>query len=150
MRAALGWAGSAADTCDIPIGAVVVGPDGALLAGAANACEALGDPTAHAEMLALRSAASALGTANLTGCVLAVTVEPCIMCAGAIVLSRVRRVIFGCWEPKTGAAGSLWDVLRDRRLNHRVEVTGGMLAAECSSLLVDFFAARRPAPGDTA
>jgi tRNA(adenine34) deaminase len=108
-----------------------------------NAREATGDPTAHAEIVALRAAAASLGHWNLQGCTMAVTVEPCTMCAGAIVASRVARVVFGCWEPKTGAAGSLWDVLRDRRLTHRVEVRGGVLQDECAALLLNFFAGRR-------
>jgi len=112
-------------------------------AAAGNAREALGDPTAHAEVLALRAAAAALGQWRLDGCTLAVTVEPCTMCAGAIGLARVARVVFGAWEPKTGAAGSLWDVLRDRRLSHRPEVVGGVLAAECAAVLEAFFTAHR-------
>jgi tRNA(adenine34) deaminase len=113
------------------------------LAAASNAREALGDPTAHAEVLALRAAAAVRGEWRLDGCTLAVTVEPCTMCAGAIGLARVARVVFGAWEPKTGAAGSLWDVLRDRRLNHRPEVIGGVLEAECAALLESFFVAHR-------
>lgn len=141
VEAALAVAAEAPRTGDIPIGAVVYGPDGAELARACNAREALGDPTAHAEVLALRAAASAFGDGwRLTGCTLAVTVEPCTMCAGALVLSRVDRVVFGCWEPRTGAVGSLWDVVRDRRLNHRPEVVGGVLAERCASLLESFFA----------
>jgi tRNA(adenine34) deaminase len=129
---------------DIPIGAVVLAPDGTPLASAHNAREEFGDPTAHAEVLALRAAARVYGDGwRLDGCTLAVTVEPCTMCAGALVLARVARVVFGAWEPKTGAAGSLWDVLRDRRLNHRPEVVGGVLADECAALLEDFFAKRR-------
>ncbi len=108
-----------------------------------NRREAAGDPTAHAEIEALRAAAATLGEWRLTGCTLAVTVEPCTMCAGAIGLARVERVVFGCWEPKTGAAGSLWDVLRDRRLTHRVEVVGGVLADDCAALLRDFFRTHR-------
>jgi tRNA(adenine34) deaminase len=104
------------------------------------------DPTAHAEVLALRSAGEALGSWQLAGCTLAVTLEPCAMCAGAIVLARVARVVFGAWDPKAGAAGSLWDVLRDRRLNHRPEVVGGVRADECAAMLAEFFAGRR-APG---
>jgi len=129
---------------DIPIGAVVFSPSGEVLASACNAREALGDPTAHAEILALRSAASAFGDGwRLDGCTLAVTVEPCTMCAGALVLARVARVIFGAWEPKTGAVGSLWDVVRDRRLNHRPEVSGGVLEEECADLLEQFFRGQR-------
>jgi tRNA(adenine34) deaminase len=128
---------------DVPVGAVVLGADGAVLASAANAREAAHDPTAHAEVLALRMAGAALGSWQLSGCTLAVTLEPCTMCAGALVLARVARVVFGAWDPKAGAAGSLWDVLRDRRLNHRPEVIGGVRADECAALLDDFFAAKR-------
>jgi tRNA(adenine34) deaminase len=138
-------AAEATATGDVPIGAVVVDAAGRELAAACNAREALGDPTAHAEMLALRAAARVRGEWRLEGCTLAVTVEPCTMCAGALGLARVRRVVFGAWEPKTGAAGSLWDVLRDRRLNHRPEVVGGVLAAECAALLEAFFAGQRGA-----
>jgi tRNA(adenine34) deaminase len=136
-------AAAAPDTGDVPVGAVVVDPAGRELAAAANAREALGDPTAHAEVLALRAAAAVLGGWRLEGCTLAVTVEPCTMCAGAIGLARVARVVFGAWEPKTGAAGSLWDVLRDRRLNHRPEVVGGVLEDECAALMSSFFVGRR-------
>lgn len=143
VRAALAAAARAGD--DVPIGAVVVAPSGEVLASACNAREALGDPTAHAEILALRSAATRFGDGwRLTGCTLAVTVEPCTMCAGALVLARVARVVFGAWEPRTGAIGSLWDVVRDRRLTHRPEVVGGVLADECAALLDSFFATRRP------
>ena len=143
VRSALDVAALAPRTGDVPIGAVVLGPDGAELARACNAREALGDPTAHAEVLALRAAADVLGDGwRLVGCTLAVTVEPCTMCAGALVLARVSRVVFGAWEPKTGAAGSLWDVVRDRRLNHRPEVVGGVLEDECAALLESFFSAR--------
>ena len=141
VEAALEVAARAPETGDIPIGAVVYGPDGTELARACNAREALGDPTAHAEVLALRAAAAVHGDGwRLTGCTLAVTVEPCTMCAGALVLARVDRVVFGCWEPRTGAAGSLWDVVRDRRLNHRPEVVGGVLAGRCAALMESFFA----------
>jgi tRNA(adenine34) deaminase len=143
VRAALAAAEAALCTDDIPVGAVVFGPDGAELARACNAREATGDPTAHAEVLALRRAAEAVGSWRLDGCTIAVTVEPCTMCAGAIGLARVSRVVFGAWEPRTGAAGSLWDVLRDRRLNHRPEVVGGVLATECAALLESFFATHR-------
>lgn len=129
---------------DVPIGAVVFAPDGTVLAEACNAREALGDPTAHAEILALREAATRYGDGwRLDGCTLAVTLEPCTMCAGALVLARVSRLFFGAWEPKTGAVGSLWDVVRDRRLNHRPEVRGGVLEAECADLLERFFRTRR-------
>ena len=143
VRAAIRAAREAGD--DVPIGAVVVDRDGRELASACNARERLGDPTAHAEILALRSAAARLGDGwRLEGCTLAVTVEPCTMCAGALVLARVSRVVFGAWEPKTGAVGSLWDVVRDRRLNHRPEVLGGVLESECAALMDSFFAAHRP------
>ena len=132
----------------MPIGAVLVDASGVPVAEACNAREATNDPTAHAEILVLRAAADAAGSWNLAGSTLAVTAEPCTMCAGAIVLARVSVLVFGCWEPKTGAAGSLWDVLRDRRLTHRVEVRGGVLADECAALLVDFFTPRRPSGGD--
>ncbi|MCV7355423.1 nucleoside deaminase [Mycolicibacterium fluoranthenivorans] len=129
---------------DVPIGAVVYGPDGTELARAANAREELGDPTAHAEILALRAAAARLGDGwRLENCTLAVTVEPCTMCAGAIVMARVGLLVFGAWEPKTGAVGSLWDVVRDRRLTHRPQVRGGVLAAECAAPLEEFFARQR-------
>ncbi len=143
VRSALVVAGRARLTADVPVGALLLDASGIQLAAACNAREATGDPTAHAEILVLRAAAAAAGRWNLAGSTLAVTAEPCTMCAGAIVLARVSVVVFGCWEPKTGAAGSLWDVLRDRRLTHRVEVRGGVLADECAALLVDFFASRR-------
>jgi tRNA(adenine34) deaminase len=143
MRRALEVAAQALRTGDVPVGAVVVDADGRELAAACNAREGLGDPTAHAEVLALRAAAAATGEWRLEGATLAVTVEPCTMCAGAIGLARVARVVFGAWEPKTGAAGSLWDVLRDRRLAHRPEVVPGVLAAEAAVLLERFFAAHR-------
>jgi tRNA(adenine34) deaminase len=128
---------------EVPVGAVVLDPAGRVLASAQNAREARADPTGHAEVLALRSAGAALGSWQLAGCTLAVTLEPCTMCAGAIVLARVARVLFGAWDPKAGAAGSRWDVLRDRRLNHRPEVIGGVRADECAALLDRFFAQRR-------
>ena len=145
VRAAIAAAGGAARSGDVPIGAVVLAPDGTQLAAACNAREELGDPTAHAEILALRAAARSRGDGwRLTGCTLAVTVEPCTMCAGALVIARIARVVFGAWEPRTGAVGSLWDVVRDRRLTHRPEVVGGVLADECAALLTDFFAEHRP------
>jgi tRNA(adenine34) deaminase len=143
IRRALQLAAAAARTGDIPIGAVVVDAGGREIAAAGNAREALGDPTAHAEVLALRAAAEVSGQWRLEGCTLAVTVEPCTMCAGAIGLARVSRLVFGAWEPRTGAVGSLWDVLRDRRLNHRPEVVAGVLAADCAALLESFFVGRR-------
>lgn len=124
---------------DVPVGAVLFDQTGGEVAAARNERELTGDPTAHAEILVLRRAAAALGSWRLDGCTLVVTLEPCTMCAGAVVLARVGTVVFGAWEPKTGAAGSLWDVLRDRRLNHRPEVYGGVLAAESADLLRDFF-----------
>lgn len=146
IRAALDAAATAGPR-DVPIGAVVYGPDGVELARAANAREVLGDPTAHAEVLALRAAASTWGDGwRLEGATLAVTVEPCTMCAGALVAARVSRLVFGAWEPKTGAVGSLWDVVRDRRLNHRPQVRGGVLADECAALLEAFFARQRQPP----
>lgn len=144
VRAALEVAKRARATGDVPIGALVLAPDGTELAAACNAREAVGDPTAHAEILALREAATRHGDGwRLTGCTLVVTVEPCTMCAGALVLARVARVVFGAWEPRTGAVGSLWDVVRDRRLTHRPEVVGGVLADECAALLDEFFAEHR-------
>ncbi|MGP4018405.1 nucleoside deaminase [Saccharopolyspora sp. 5N708] len=144
VRAALRAAAEAPSTGDVPIGAVVVDQTGRFLGRAHNQREALRDPTAHAEILALRAAAAAHGDGwRLDGCTLAVTVEPCTMCAGALVLARVARVVFGVWEPRTGAVGSLWDVVRDRRLNHRPEVVGGVLADECAAVLADFFAQHR-------
>ena len=143
VRRALEVARTALATEDVPVGALVVGADGTELAAACNAREALGDPTAHAEVLALRAAASVAGTWRLDGATLVVTVEPCTMCAGAIGLAKVSRVVFGAWEPRTGAVGSLWDVLRDRRVLHRPEVVGGVLAEECAALLGNFFLSRR-------
>jgi tRNA(adenine34) deaminase len=143
MDAALGVARAAAVLGEVPVGAVVLGPSGVVLASAHNSREADHDPTAHAEVLALRRAGAALGSWQLAGCTLAVTLEPCTMCAGALVLARVARLVFGAWDPKAGAVGSLWDVVRDRRLNHRPEVIAGVREAECAALLADFFAARR-------
>ncbi|SNS55168.1 nucleoside deaminase [Rhodococcoides kyotonense] len=143
VRAALSAAEEASDL-DVPIGAVVYDADGRELARAANARERSGDPTAHAEILALRAAAQVHGDGwRLEGCTLAVTLEPCTMCAGALVLARVEKVVFGAWEPKTGAVGSLWDVVRDQRLTHRPQVRGGVLEQECSSVLRGFFEPRR-------
>ncbi len=128
---------------DVPVGAVVAGADGRVLSLAVNAREASGDPTAHAEVLALRAAAAATGSWRLGGATLAVTLEPCAMCAGAAVLARVDRLVFGAFDAKAGAVGSLWDVVRDRRLGHHPEVVAGVLEDECAALLRDFFAARR-------
>ncbi len=143
IRVAL-QAAATAGPRDVPVGAAVFTADGVELARAVNAREALGDPTAHAEILALRAAASVLGDGwRLVGTTLAVTVEPCTMCAGALVMARVARLVFGAFEPKTGAVGSLWDVVRDRRLTHRPDVRGGVLADECAAPLEEFFARQR-------
>lgn len=128
---------------DVPIGAVVVGPDGSVLGRGHNVREAEHDPTGHAEVRALREAGQALRSWRLEGCTLVVTLEPCAMCAGATVLSRVDRVVFGAWDPKAGACGSVWDLPRDRRAVHRVEVVGGVLEQECAAPLLDFFGDRR-------
>jgi tRNA(adenine34) deaminase len=143
MRRALGLAAAAVDTGDVPVGAVVLSPDGGVLGEAGNARERDGDPTAHAEVLALRAAARVVGSWRLEGCTLVVTLEPCTMCAGALVLARVGRLVYGADDPKAGAVGSLWDVVRDRRLNSRPEVVRGVLAEESGALLRDFFAAHR-------
>jgi tRNA(adenine34) deaminase len=144
MAAALDEARLALQTGDVPVGAAIVDGSGAVVSLGRNAREARQDPTAHAEVLALRAAAAALGSWRLTGLTLVVTLEPCTMCAGAAVLARVDRIVYGAGDPKAGAAGSLWDVVRDRRLNWRPEVVGGVLEQECSALLTDFFADRRP------
>ena len=146
MREALEEARAAATTHDVPIGAVVVDPTGAVVGRGRNRREADSDPTAHAEVLALREAAAARGEWRLTGCTLVVTLEPCTMCAGAIVLSRVDRLVFAAYDDKAGAVGSLWDVVRDRRLNHRPEVVPGVLAEDSSTLLLEFFAGHRATP----
>lgn len=144
VRLAVEEARRAREAGEVPIGAVVLDPSGAVIGTGRNEREATDDPTAHAEVVALRAAGAALGSWRLDGCTLAVTLEPCPMCAGAAWLSRVRRVVFGAWNEEYGAAGSLWDVLRDRRLNHRPEVVPGVLADDCRALLEDFFAERRP------
>ena len=143
MRDALVEARAALATSDVPIGAVVVDPDGTVVGTGRNRREADDDPTGHAEVVALRQAAAARGEWRLAGCTLVVTLEPCTMCAGAVVLSRVDRLVFGAFDPKAGAVGSLWDVVRDRRLNHRPEVVGGVRAEESGALLRAFFRARR-------
>ena len=143
MRAALAEARLALATGDVPVGAVVLGPDGTVVGRGHNAREADADPTAHAEVLALRDAARRLGRWRLDDCTLVVTLEPCVMCAGATVLARVPRLVLGAWDPKAGACGSQWDVVRDRRLNHRVEVVGGVLEDECGELIREFFATQR-------
>ncbi len=128
---------------EVPVGAVVIDGSGEVIAASANRCEQLTDPTAHAEVVVLREAALTRGDTRLVGCTLVVTLEPCPMCAGAIALSRVDRVVFGAWNPDYGAAGSAWDLLRDRRLSHRPEVVAGVLAEECGEVVREFFARRR-------
>ncbi|UVE97007.1 nucleoside deaminase [Dietzia sp. B32] len=143
VRRALDVAAATPDA-DVPVGAIVLGPDGRELSAATNRRETDGDPFAHAEILALREAAGVLGDGwRLEDCTLVVTLEPCTMCAGAAVAARVGRIVFGAWEPRTGACGSLWDVVRDRRLVHRPEVRGGVLEDECAAILEGFFRARR-------
>ena len=146
IRRALDEARRAGAAGEVPIGAVVIDAAGTVIGVGRNEREVTHDPTAHAEVVALRAAGAALGAWRLDGCTLAVTLEPCPMCAGAAWLARVDRVVFGAWNPDYGAAGSLWDVVRDRRLNHRPEVVAGVLADECRVLLEEFFADRR-SPG---
>ncbi|MER5998161.1 tRNA adenosine(34) deaminase TadA [Nonomuraea angiospora] len=143
MRLALAEADAAGSRGEIPVGAVVLDALGEVLSAAGNDRESSADPTAHAEVLALRQAAVRRGQWRLAGCTLVVTLEPCTMCAGAAVLARVDRIVYGAVDEKGGAVGSLWDVVRDRRLNHRPEVVMGVLADECSSVLKRFFATRR-------
>jgi tRNA(adenine34) deaminase len=143
MRRALSEASAAGARGEVPVGAVVLGADGAILAAAGNSRESDADPTAHAEVLALRQAARSLGRWRLNGCTLVVTLEPCTMCAGAAVLSRLDRIVYGAVDDKGGAVGSLWDVVRDRRLNHRPEVVMGVMAEECAAVLKEFFGTRR-------
>jgi tRNA(adenine34) deaminase len=143
MRAALEEARASLPSGDVPIGAVVLDPTGSVIGRGHNVRERDSDPVGHAELVALRRAAEVVGRWRLSGCTLVVTLEPCTMCAGAVVLSRVERLVFGAHDPKAGAVGSLWDVVRDRRVNHRPEVVGGVLAEECSALLDDFFARQR-------
>lgn len=148
MLEALGEAELALETADVPVGAVVLGPDGTVLGRGHNEREATGDPTGHAEVLALRAAAEVRGEWRLSGCTLVVTLEPCVMCAGATVLSRVDRVVYGARDAKAGAVGSMWDLLRDPRQNHRPEVIPPEMISEnvaerCSGLLTRFFARRR-------
>ena len=149
MRLALAEAALAPASGDVPVGAIVLAEDGTVLGRGHNIREATGDPTGHAEVVALRAAAAAAGEWRLTGTTLVVTLEPCTMCAGALVLARVARLVYGAYDDKAGAAGSLWDVVRDRRLNHRPEVIAGVAAADCAALLDTFFAAHRdPSPAD--
>ncbi len=146
MGVALREAGKAADRGEVPIGAVVV-VDGVILAQGHNLRETQDDPTAHAELVAIRKAARKIGGWRLTGATLYVTLEPCIMCMGAILLARVAKVVYGCRDPKGGAAGSLYDLSADRRLNHRVDLVAGVREAECSAILSGFFAALRKKKG---
>ena len=139
MREALAEAREALAASDVPVGAVVVDPAGTVIGAGRNRREVDADPTGHAELVALRAAAQARGRWRLGGCTLVVTLEPCTMCAGATVLARVDRLVFGAFDDKAGAVGSLWDVVRDRRLNHRPEVVSGVLADESSLLLREFF-----------
>ncbi len=128
---------------DVPVGAVVLGPGGTVAGRGRNQCLAAGDPTAHAEVVAIREAADALQSWRLDGCTLVVTLEPCTMCAGALLSARIRRLVYGAADPRAGAAGSLWDVVRDRRLGPPIEVIGGVLADDCATLLTSFFERRR-------
>jgi len=144
MTAALAEARSAATSGDVPVGAIVL-RGGEVVARAANRTMRDQDPTAHAELLAIRAASAALGRWRLDDCTLYVTLEPCAMCAGAVVLARIARVVLGAWDPKAGMAGSVGDLLRHPRLNHRPEVVGGVLESECGALLREFFAERRRA-----
>lgn len=128
---------------DVPVGAVVLDASGSIIARAGNRREAAADPTGHAEIVAIRQAAAALGSRRLDGCTLAVTLEPCAMCAGAVIAARLGRLVYGAADPKAGAAGSAWDLVRDPRHGHCVEVIGGVLAAECAGLLSEFFRQRR-------
>ena len=145
-----GWMGQALEVAagalaagDVPVGALVLSPGGEVLGTGHNRREADGDPTAHAEVVALRAAATARGGWRLQDCTLVVTLEPCVMCAGALMLARIGRLVLGAWDPKAGACGSVWDVVRDRRATHRVEVIGGIREQECAQILLDFFAGHR-------
>ena len=146
---ALELARESADVDEVPIGAVVLDASGSVIGEGRNQREQLADPTAHAEVLALRDAASRIGSWRLDGCTLVVTLEPCTMCAGAAVLSRVERLVFGAWNEEMGAVGTLWDVVRDRRLNHRPEVVAGVRSAECAAVLHEFFDRHRASGGPT-
>jgi tRNA(adenine34) deaminase len=143
MRAALAEAASAASTADVPVGAVVLDASGAVMARARNRREADGDPTAHAEILAIRAAARAVGSWRLDGLTLVVTLEPCTMCAGAVTAARLSRLVYGAADDRAGAVGSLWDVVRDQRLAPVPEVVGGVLAGECLKIIQTFFKERR-------
>jgi tRNA(adenine34) deaminase len=146
MRQALAEARDALATDDVPVGAVAVDAAGEVVGAGRNVREAAQDPTGHAEMVALRAAAERLGRWRLDGCTLVVTLEPCTMCAGAAVLARVDRIVYAAADPKAGAAGSVWDIVRDRRLNHRPEVLAGVLEEDSAALLREFFGVRRPRP----
>jgi tRNA(adenine34) deaminase len=143
MRLALAEAAAAAEAGDVPVGAVIIDGAGEVVARGHNRREADHDPTAHAEIVAIRAAAAVAGSWRLTGLTLVVTLEPCTMCAGAVTAARLDRLVYGAEDPKAGAVGSLWDVVRSPRLNHRPEVIGGVLAADCGEILREFFAARR-------
>lgn len=143
MGQALVLAREATELGDVPVGAIVLDPDGVVIGTGFNTREGEGDPTGHAEMNAIRAAAKVVGEWRLEGCTLVVTLEPCTMCAGAIVVSRLERLVFGAFDDKAGAVGSLWDVVRDRRLNHRPEVISGVRAEESTALLQEFFASHR-------
>jgi len=143
MREAIADAHLALATGDVPVAALVIDADGTVIGRGHNERELHQDPTGHAEIVAIRQAAAALGDWHLTGVTLVVTLEPCVMCAGAILAARIPRVVFGAWDEKAGAVGSVYDVLRDRRLNHTVEVIAGVEAGPCAALLLDFFEARR-------
>nr|WP_062517076.1 nucleoside deaminase [Demequina gelatinilytica] len=143
MGEALVQARLAADAGDVPVGAVVLSPSGEIIGTGRNLREAEGDPSAHAEVVAIRAAASSLGTWRLDGCTLVVTLEPCLMCAGAILQARIPRLVLGAWDAKAGATGSQWDVVRDARIGAKVEVTSGVRADESADLLAEFFEAKR-------
>jgi tRNA(adenine34) deaminase len=142
-------AAAAAGSDDVPVGAVVVGADGVVLGRGRNVREATGDPTGHAEIVALREAAAAGASWRLDGATLVVTLEPCVMCAGAAMAARVERIVFGAWDPKAGACGSVWDLTRDPLATHRVDVVGGVRGEESATLLVDFFERKRTSPAGT-
>jgi len=143
MGQALEVASEALASGDVPVGALVFSPEGEVLGVGRNMREAKGDPTAHAEVIAIRAAATALGQWRLENCTLVVTLEPCVMCAGALMLARIERLVLGAWDPKSGACGSVWDVVRDRRATHRVEVIGRVREQECFQMPFDFFAGHR-------
>lgn len=143
MGQALDLASQALSSGDVPVGALVFSPEGEPIGAGRNMREASDDPTAHAEVVAIRAAASTLGGWRLHGCTLVVTLEPCAMCAGALMLARISRLVLGAWDPKAGACGSVWDLVRDRRATHRVEVIGGVREQECAQILLDFFTGHR-------